>query len=269
MSGNAFPQYHLRNADGIHDNELASYRAFRGGQQDANYLMNVNDPTAAHPFLDLMNVGAIIFDSRQGTTYMPIPTAMGEAYLYGEAVVMDDSAAIKTLQTQAAIREQKAAEPVADSAAADSASAVAAKPAAPEFGDVPGKFFYREKVILSEKPEFDGKGSVAAKGPIQGSAKLVASPKMDTQVFNVNADREGFMVVAGNYHPYWKAYVNGKETKVYKAFGTLRAVQIPAGNSEVRMEYRSAPFHKTILVSAIAAVLLIALGAVTAVRCKK
>jgi hypothetical protein len=269
LSGNAFPQYHLRNADGIHDNELASYRAFRGGQQDANYLMNINDPAAVHPFLDLMNVGAIIFDSRQGTTYMPIPTAMGEAYLYGEAVVMDDSAAIKTLQTQAAIREQKAAEPVADSAAADSASAVAAKPAAPEFGDVPGKFFYREKVILSEMPEFDGKGSVAAKGPIQGSAKLVASPKMDTQVFNVNADREGFMVVAGNYHPYWHAYVNGKETKVYKAFGTLRAVQIPAGNSEVRMEYRSAPFHKTILVSVIAAVLLIALGAVTAVRCKK
>ena len=143
-----------------------------------------------------------------------------------------------------------------------------AKPAAPEFGDEPGKFFYREKVILSETPEFDGKGSVAAKGPIQGSAKLVASPKMDTQVFNVNADREGFMVVAGNYHPYWKAYVNGKEAKVYKAFGTLRAVQIPAGNSEVRMEYRSVPFHKTILVSVIAAVLLIALGAVTAVRCR-
>ena len=57
--------------------------------------------------------------------------------------------------------------------------------------------------------------------------------------------------------------------KVYKAFGTLRAVQIPAGNSEVRMEYRSAPFHKTILVSVIAAVLLIALGAVAAVRYRK
>jgi hypothetical protein len=279
LSGNAFPQYNLRNADGVHDNELASYRAFRGGQNDANYLLNINDPTAVHPFLDLMNVGAIIFDSRQGTTYMPIPTAMGEAYLYGEAVVMDDSAAIKTLQTQATIREPKAAEPAvdspavpADSAAADSASAVAAKPAAPaapEFGDVPGKFFYREKVILSETPEFDGKGSVASKGPIQGSAKLVASPKMDTQVFNVTADREGFMVVAGNYHPYWHAYVNGKEAKVYKAFGTLRAVQIPAGNSEVRMEYRSVPFHKTVLVSVIAAVLLIALGAVAAVRCRK
>jgi hypothetical protein len=228
-----------------------------------------------------MNVGAIIFDSRQGTTYMPIPTAMGEAYLYGEAVVMDDDAAIKTLQTQAAIREQKAAEPVAepaadsaaaidDSAAADSAIVAApAKPAAPEFGDEPGKFFYREKVILSETPSFDGKGSVAAKGPIQGSAKLIASPKMDTQVFSVNADRAGFMVVAGNYHPYWKAYVNGNEVKVYKAFGTLRAVEIPAGNSEVRMEYRSVPLHKTVWVTLVAAIALVALGALSLVRCKK
>ena len=63
--------------------------------------------------------------------------------------------------------------------------------------------------------------------------------------------------------------MNGKETKVYKAFGTLRAVQIPAGNSEVRMEYRSAPFHKTVWVSLVAAVLLVALGAAAAVRCRK
>ena len=280
LSGNIFPQYHLRNADGIHDNELASYRVFRGGQNDANFLLNINEPEAAHPFLDLMNIGAIIFDSRQGTTFMPIPTAMGEAYLFGEAVVMDDDAAIKTLKTQAAIRKPKAVEtavePVADSATTASADsgatenvAVQAAPAAPEFGDEAGKFFYREKVILSETPSRDGKGSVAAKGPIQGSVKLVASPKMDTQVFSVNADREGFMVVAGNYHPYWKAYVNGAEAKVYKAFGTLRAVEIPAGKSEVRMEFRSAPFHKTVLVSAIAAIALVCLAVLSLIRCKK
>ena len=298
LGANAFPQYHMRNADGFHDNELASYREFRGGQQNANYLMNINDPEAAHPFLDLMNIGAIIFDSRQGTTFMPIQTAMGEAYLYGEAVVMEDSEAIKTLQTQAAIRKPKAAEaaaePVAetaantsansaaesstaaitdstvqDSAAANNAAAVQAAPAAPEFADEPGKFFYREKVILSEAPSFDGKGSVADKGPIQGSAKLVESPKMDTQVFNVEADRAGFMVVAGNYHPYWKAYVNGAPVKVYKAFGTLRAVEIPAGKSEVRMEYRSGPLHACAKVAFVAAILLIAIGVFTALRKRK
>ncbi|WP_290958817.1 hypothetical protein [Fibrobacter sp.] len=280
LSGNAFPQYHMRNADGFHDNELASYRAFRGGQGNSNYLMNINDPTAPHPFLDLMNIAAIVFDTRQGTSYMPIATAMGEAYLYGEAVTMSDEEAIKTLQTQASIRKPKAkteqpaenadeaaASMPADSAATDS-SVATTEPDAPAFADEAGKFFYREKVILSEKPEFDGKGSVAAEGPIQGSAKLVESPKMDTQVFKVNASRKGFMVVAGNYHPYWKAYVNGKEAKVYKAFGTLRAVEIPEGNSEVRMEYRSVPFHACLKVSLVFALLLVALAAGLIVKAK-
>lgn len=269
LSGNIFPQYHLRNADGIHDNELASYRLFRGGQQDANYLMNINEPAAAHPFLDLMNIGAVIFDSRQGTTYMPIPTAMGEAYIYGEAVVMDDETAVNTLKNEAAIRQEKTeetvAETVSDSATVDSSVAKVETPA-PKYADEDGKFFYREKVILSEMPSADYKGSVAAKGPIQGSAKVIDSPKMDTQVFAVEADRPGFMVVAGNYHPYWKAYVNGTESKVLKAFGNLRAVEIPAGKSEVRMEYRSVPFHNSVKVSLAALVLLVALGAFAAVK---
>lgn len=225
LGGNVFPQYHMRNADGFHDNELATYREFRGGQQNANYLLNINNPDAAHPFLDLMNVGAIIFDSRQGTTYMPIKTAMGEAYIYGQSETMDDSKAIESLRNG---------------------------------------YAYREKVILSETPERAGEGGIA-----NGYAKLVASPKMDTQVFQVESDRAGFMVVAGNYHPYWNATVNGKPAKVYKAFGTLRAVEIPKGKSEVRMEYRSKPFHACIKVSLLAAILLVGLGAFTFVKSKK
>ena len=225
LSGNIFPQYHLRNADGFHDNELASYREFRGGQGNANYLMNINDPNAAHPFLDLMNIGAIIFDTQRGTTYMPISTAMGEAYIYGESTTMEDSKAIDALKNG---------------------------------------FAYREKVILSEEPQNKGEGGVA-----HGKAKLVASPKMDTQVFQVESDRAGFMVVAGNYHPYWKATVNGNEAKVYKAFGDLRAVEIPKGKSEVRMEYRSKPFHACIKVSILAFLLLVAFGAFLFVRSKK
>ena len=277
LGANAFPQYHLRNADGFHDNELASYREFRGGQQNANYLQNINDPDAAHPFLDLMNVGAIVFDTRQGTTYMPISTAMGEAYIYGQSVTMDDASAIKTLREKAAIRKPKAeesapAEATDSTATVDSATTEAAtdsaagKAAAEQVAAEPedDSFYYRETVILSEKPEHEGEGGVA-----NGYAKLIASPKMDTQVFEVESDRAGFMVVAGNYHPYWNATVNGKPAKVYKAFGTLRAVEIPKGKSEVRMEYRSRPLHACIKVSAIAALFLVAIGVLVLIRRKK
>jgi hypothetical protein len=271
LSGNSFPQYHMRNAAGIHDNELASYREFRGGQQNENFLQNINNPDAAHPFLDLMNIGAIIFDTQRGTTYMPIPTAMGEAYIYGESVVMSDAEAISTLKTKAAIRKPKAPEPAvtgsADTTAAapaDSTDADSTQTAEVEPDDDPNAFYYREKVILSEAPEHAGQGGVA-----QGYAKLVESPKMDTQVFQVESDRDGFMVVAGNYHPYWHATVNGAPAKVYKAFGSLRAVEIPKGKSEVRMEYRSTPFHACLKVSLVAAILLIALGIFAAAKCKK
>ena len=225
FGANMFPQYHMRNADGFHDNELSSYREFRGGQGNANYLLNINDQNAPHPFLDLMNIGAIIFDTQRGTSYMPITTGMGEAYIYGQSTTMEDSKASDALKNG---------------------------------------FEYREKVILSEEPQNKGEGGIAA-----GKAKLIASPKMDTQVFQVESDRAGFMVVAGNYHPYWNATVNGKEAKVYKAFGTLRAVEIPKGKSEVRMEYRSKPFHACVKVSLLATLLLIAFGVFVFVKNKK
>ena len=280
LGSNIFPQYHLRNADGFHDNELASYRAFRGGQQNSNFLLNINNPEAAHPFLDLMNIGYIIFDSQRGTTYMPIPSAMGEAYLYGEATVMSDEDAIKTLQTKAAIRKPKAPEPVAtpdstvadstvtnaDSTVTDSTAApaeVAAEPAT-EPQDDPNVFYYREKAILSENPEQSLEGGI-----VGGYARLVERPKMDTQVFEAESDRPAIMVVAGNFHPYWKATVNGKEAKVYKAFGNLRAVEIPKGKSTIRMEYRSKPFHDCLKISALAIVLLAIFGIAVLAKAKK
>lgn len=205
LGANAFPIYQMRNADGFHDNELASYRAFRGGQSNENFMMGISDPEASKPFLDLMNIGAIIFDTPQGTTYMPNPTAMGEAFLFGSSTVLSDAKAIDTLKAG---------------------------------------FPYREQIILAEAPAQKGAGGVPS-----GSVKLVESPKMDTQVFEVESDRAGFMLVTGNYHPYWTATVNGIETKVYKAFGTLRAIEIPKGKSIVQMQYRSKPFHASLIAS--------------------
>ena len=253
LGANAFPQYHMRNADGFHDNELSSYREFRGGQGNANYLLNINDPEAPHPFLDLMNVGAIIFDTRQGTTYMPIPTAMGEATLYAEASVMDDSSAISTL------RNAKIRKPVAvasDSTEGDSLATENVSSKSREGAEeTDNAFYYREKAILSEKPTIELGGGIP-----NGYARLTESPKMDTQVFEVESDRNAVMVIAGNYHPYWRATVNGKEANVIKAFGTLRAVEIPKGKSVVRMEYRSRPFHACLKVSLVAAVILIGIA---------
>ncbi len=107
-------------------------------------------------------------------------------------------------------------------------------------------FDYKNTIILSETPE-----SSPENIPVNGSAKLVAKPKMDDMTYQVSSDAPAFLLSSGNFHRYWKATVNGKPTKVYKAFGTLRAVAVPAGSSTVRLEYKSDAVRVSLWIGAV------------------
>ena len=101
--------------------------------------------------------------------------------------------------------------------------------------------------LVPENPQDSStrKRSSSPKGRNQGAGefrkvtrKLVKPAPRWTQVFGVQSDRAGFMLVSGNYHKYWNATVNGKPAKVYKAFGALHAPwKSPAGKSQVVMRY--------------------------------
>jgi len=69
ISGNIFPAYNMRNALGFHDNEIASYRAFK--EQLQNPAM-----------LDLMDVGYIIYDGERGVGIEQNPGNLGRAKIY-------------------------------------------------------------------------------------------------------------------------------------------------------------------------------------------
>ena len=217
LSGNAFPLYGMRNANGFHDNELASYRLFRGDQNNRNYLYNINQVAQGseqNAFLDLMDIGDVIFDSRAGTQYIPFPNHHSDGHLYGHYVVMSDSQAVK------ALREG---------------------------------FDYKKTLILAESPEPNFKMSES----VNGSGKIIAKPKMDDITYQVSSDKPAFLLSSGNFHRYWKATVNGKPAKVYKAFGTLRAVAVPAGTSTVRLEYKSDAVRYSLIIGLIACILFL------------
>ena len=211
FSANSFPLYGMRNAEGFHDNELASYRLFRGGQSNENYLYNINQAIqgkADNAFLDLMDVGDVIFDSQSGTAFAPLPQRSFDGRLYTKFAVMNDSEAVKALSEG---------------------------------------FDYKNTIILSETPE----GFSPASVPANASAKLVAKPKMDDMTYQVSSDVPALLLSSGNFHRYWKATVNGKPAKVYKAFGTLRAVAVPAGSSTVRLEYKSDAVRVSLWIGAV------------------
>jgi hypothetical protein len=229
LSGNSFPLYGMRNADGFHDNELASYRLFRGGQNNENYMYNINQVaqgTDQNAFLDLMDIGDVIFDSRAGTQYIPFKNHHSDGHLYGHYVVLSDSQAVK------ALREG---------------------------------FDYKKTLILAEEPE----ETFAQSESVNGYGKVVAKPKMDDITYQVSSDKPAFLLSSGNFHRYWKATVNGKPAKVYKAFGTLRAVAIPQGTSTVRLEYKSDAVRGSLTLGLVACIVFVGSIAVAVVLKKR
>ncbi len=229
LSGNSFPLYGMRNADGFHDNELASYRLFRGGQNNENYMYNINQVAQGsdqNAFLDLMDIGDVIFDSRAGTQYIPFKNHHSDGHLYGHYVVLSDSQAVK------ALREG---------------------------------FDYKKTLILAEEPE----ETFAQSESVNGYGKVVAKPKMDDITYQVSSDKPAFLLSSGNFHRYWKATVNGKPAKVYKAFGTLRAVAIPQGSSTVRLEYKSDAVRGSLTLGLVACIVFVGSIAVAVVLKKR
>ncbi len=67
----------------------------------------------------------------------------------------------------------------------------------------------------------------------------------------------GFLVLSENWHPDWKAYVDGKETKIYIADYTLRSVYLDKGKHTVEFVYKSRPFEMGAVISFLSFLLLL------------
>ena len=59
------------------------------------------------------------------------------------------------------------------------------------------------------------------------------SGKKSTFKFSVKSDLPGFFMLSENYHPQWKATVDGEETEVYVANYLWKGVFVPAGEHEI------------------------------------
>jgi hypothetical protein len=60
----------------------------------------------------------------------------------------------------------------------------------------------------------------------------------NTVAVTVTCSTPGFLVISNNYHPGWKADVDGKATRVMHANYIMQAVALPAGKHEVRFTFR-------------------------------
>jgi len=87
----------------------------------------------------------------------------------------------------------------------------------------------------------------------KGMAKI---EKYDTDCIVINAefqDGPGFLVLADQYFPSWKAFVDGQETPIYQVDGLLRGVVVSApGRHAVEFKYRPEKFYAAGVVGVLA-----------------
>jgi hypothetical protein len=67
--------------------------------------------------------------------------------------------------------------------------------------------------------------------------------------FQTEAAGPSLAVIAQSYYPVWKAYVDGKPAKIWRANYAFQALQVPAGRHSVRLAYEDTLLRAGILLS--------------------
>lgn len=82
-------------------------------------------------------------------------------------------------------------------------------------------------------------------------------------VIEVDASARGFLVLADQYFPGWRAQVNGTEMPIMRANYLFRAVEVPAGKSRVELRYLPPSLLAGVAISAATAMVLLLLAVVS------
>jgi hypothetical protein len=103
------------------------------------------------------------------------------------------------------------------------------------------EFDIRKKILLPETPPnvFSDTAMIPSEGVIPAK---VYDNKINSFKVDVEMQQDGFLFLSENYYPAWKAYVDGKETKIYRADYLFRAVYLNKGKHEVNFVFDSGPY---------------------------
>jgi hypothetical protein len=219
-------------AAGHHPNDLARYReliGMVGSGVPANFF--TPDGTALNPtILSILNVRYVLWPVyRYGS--LPI----------GEPVMASGMSADQVYEALYEIPTLPRARLVGDAVVLTDEEAV------PYI--LSDQFRPGEEVVLSEAPDAELPG-----GPVTGEVEWVERTPNRMRL-QVRAEKPALLVFAENWYPAWKARVGGTEASVLRANHSLRAVAVPAGQSEVEMYFDGGTLRVPLLISLVSLVL--------------
>jgi len=99
------------------------------------------------------------------------------------------------------------------------------------------------KLLPSASPtRGEGYGGCSSGKDLQGRVKLL-SYKANRFDLEYESDGDAFLYVSDTYYPGWRAYVDGKETEIYRANLAFRAIEAPKGKHTVVFKYVPMSFY--------------------------
>lgn len=87
----------------------------------------------------------------------------------------------------------------------------------------------------------------------KGNVKII-SYEADKVSIKADFKGTGFLVLAEQYYPGWKAFIDGKETRIYPANGICRGIVVPAGSHSI--EFRYVPVN--VYIAAVISIIMLA-----------
>jgi membrane protein YfhO len=126
------------------------------------------------------------------------------------------------------------------------------------------KVDYKNIVLLEEKPGVDNSTS-----PIVSNVKFLSYSANEMEL-EAEADQDAMLVFSEVFYPEWKCYIDGEETKIYRANYSLRAIELPKGKHNIVMAYESGSFATGSMISMVMFFLAVGgIGFLTAFEKKK
>ncbi|HEX6977571.1 MAG TPA: DUF6044 family protein [Patescibacteria group bacterium] len=107
---------------------------------------------------------------------------------------------------------------------------------------------------LGKKIIFEEPVQVGISGGATSDKVEVVSYNENESMYSVQSTKDGFLFVSDTYYPGWKAYVDGKETKILRADFAFRAISVSEGKHTVEMVYKPESFFNGLKISGVSVI---------------
>lgn len=117
--------------------------------------------------------------------------------------------------------------------------------------------FNPSKTALVENPDFNKTTFNTQNSKIQ-----ILQYKNNKIVLKTESLDDSYLVFSDTYYPGWKAYIDKKETKIYKTDGVLKGIYIPAGSHEIIFNFLPSNFWLGVLLTIFSYIALITIASI-------